>query len=107
MAVLMALLNRLTLSSGAALLKYLGNIDWSSIDYDTRLTALHELHAAIIKVREAHNLAPFDDSRENNVFRRAHVLLLSSPAHAGDRPECGDGQFAEQQLETQKAYENE
>ena len=92
--------------SGAALLAFLSGVDWGSIDYDTRLIALHELQSAITKLRERHGLPPFDDSREDDVFLRARALLLVSPAHAGDRPECRDGQFAEQQLEI-KAYENE
>jgi hypothetical protein len=58
----MTLLDRLELESAAALVACVQHTDWSTISYDVRLTVLHQINAAIVKLRERHGLAPFDDS---------------------------------------------
>ena len=85
---LMTLLGRLDLNAGAALLEFLRSVDWHAVAYDVRLVALHELHNAITKLRERCGLPPFDDGREDNVFRIARAIIL--------KPEGCDGSFAEQ-----------
>jgi hypothetical protein len=45
----------------AQLIGFIGAIDWGSIDYQTRLTVLHEVNEAIIKFRESQKLNPIDD----------------------------------------------
>jgi hypothetical protein len=83
-AELMTLLDRLELSSAAALLNFVRRCDWSSVSYDTRLTVLHEINERITRMRERHGLAPFDDplpGQPDNVFRIIRAILAPSPAH--------------------------
>jgi hypothetical protein len=80
----MTLLDRLELSSAAALLDFIRRSDWSSVNFDTRLTVLHEINNSITCMRERHGLAPFDDPLPNqpdNVFRIVRSILTPSPAH--------------------------
>ena len=63
-----------TLAPGSAqlLLAYIRGVDWSSVDYPTRLVALHEVNVAIIKLRERCGQDPFDDGlpgERDNVSR--------------------------------------
>jgi hypothetical protein len=37
------------------------SVSWAAIDYDTRLTVLHELNVAIMKFREKRGAEPIDD----------------------------------------------
>jgi hypothetical protein len=80
---LMALLDRLELSSAAALLAFIRRSDWSSVSYDTRLVVLHEINDRITRMRERHGLPPFDDplpGQPDNVFRIVQSILAPSPA---------------------------
>jgi hypothetical protein len=36
--------------------------DWTAVDADTRLIALHQINSAITKLREKQDLAPIDDA---------------------------------------------
>jgi hypothetical protein len=45
----------------AQLVGFIGAIDWSAIDYQTRLTVLHEVNAAISRYREKCGLQFADD----------------------------------------------
>src|SRR5215831_13449553 len=45
----------------AQLVGFIGAIDWGSVDFQTRLTVLHEVNTAITKFRESRKLDPFDD----------------------------------------------
>jgi hypothetical protein len=81
---LMALLDRLELSSAAALLAFIRRSEWSSVGYDTRLVVLHQINDRITRMRERHGLAPFDDplpGQPDNVFRIVRAILTPSPAH--------------------------
>jgi hypothetical protein len=80
---LMAVLDRLELSSAAALLDYMQRSDWSSVSYEVRLTALHQVNQSITRLRERNGMAGIDDplpGQPDNVFRRIrHILLCSAP----------------------------
>ena len=90
-AELMTLLDRHELNSAAALRACVQRMDWSTVSYDVRLTALHQINQTIIRLRERHGLAPFDDplpGQPDNVFRRIkHLLFTPSPAKADSSPE--------------------
>ena len=49
------------LRSAWDLVAAVGAEDWSTIDADTRATALHQIDAAITALRERQKLPPFDD----------------------------------------------
>jgi hypothetical protein len=86
---LMTLLNRLEPSSAAPLLAFIRRSDWSSVNYDTRLTVLHQINDRITRMRERHGLAPFDDplpGQPDNVFRIVRAILTPSPAHEHGSP---------------------
>jgi hypothetical protein len=46
----------------AQLIGYAQSIDWSAIDYNTKLTVVHELNNAITAYRTKHGLEPIDDN---------------------------------------------
>jgi hypothetical protein len=67
-------------------------IEWSKIDYPTRLTVLHEVNAAITKLREQQGLSPIDDALPGEPLRAYQVIRNimnqfpareSSPRHLG------------------------
>jgi hypothetical protein len=58
---LVRFLESMTLRSAPALVELVRSEDWKSVDYATRLVALHEINGAITALREQHGLAPFDD----------------------------------------------
>jgi hypothetical protein len=68
-------------------------IDWSEIDYPTRLTVISEINAAITKLREQHGLAPIDDplpGAPDNAFRIIRAIInSSSPASTGKADALG------------------
>jgi hypothetical protein len=73
---------------------FIGAIDWSAIDYQTRLTVLHELNSAITRYREKRGLPAIDDSlagQPESPFRVIKAILFPPPregAHRGEaRPE--------------------
>jgi hypothetical protein len=87
-AELMIQLDQLELSSAAALLACVRRTDWSTISYDTRLTVLHQINQAIMRLRERNGMAPIDDplpGQPDNVFRRIQQTLFAAPpgAHPG------------------------
>ena len=57
----MTLLDQLELNSAATLLDFMQRTDWSSVSYDVRLTALHQINESICRLRERHGLPPIDD----------------------------------------------
>ena len=80
----------------AQLIGFIGAIDWAAIDFQTRLTVLHELNTAITKFREKRGLEPIDDALPSNPdtpFRTIKAIVFSSSppnkgAHRGEaRPE--------------------
>jgi hypothetical protein len=55
-------------------------IDWASVDYDAKLTVVHECNMAIAKFREVHGLAPFDDGspgEPDTPFRANKAIVLA------------------------------
>jgi len=70
----------------AQLIGFIGAIDWRSIDYKTRLTVLHEVNAAITKLREQQGLSPIDDALPGEQLRAYQVIrniMNQFPAIAG------------------------
>jgi hypothetical protein len=63
----------------AQLVGFIGAIDWSAIDFETRLTVLHEVNTAITKFREKRDLEPIDDplpGEPESPFRQLKALLF-------------------------------
>ena len=75
----------------AQLVGFIGAIDWNAIDYQTRLTVLHEVNSAITKFREKRGLESIDDplpGQPDNAFRIIKNLFTSFPPRAGERAEA-------------------
>jgi hypothetical protein len=75
---LMFMLEVLKLGSAPLLLAYVRGIDWSPIDYTTRLVVLHEINIAITHLRERNGLSPFDDGIPGdrpNVFQTIRGIV--------------------------------
>src|SRR5262249_14705322 len=74
----------------AQLIGFIGAIDWSAIDYQTRLTVLHEVNSAITKFREKRGLEPIDDPLPGaapNAFQAIRKILTTEfPASSQARP---------------------
>ena len=61
------------------LIGFATSIDWSVIDFDTRLVVLHEVNAAITKFRDKHDLEPIDDTVSGEPpFRTLKAILFPS-----------------------------
>jgi hypothetical protein len=71
----------------AQLLGFIGAIDWAAIDFQTRLTVLHELNNAITAFREKRGLEPIDDNLPGDPdtpFRAIKTIVLTaSPPSEG------------------------
>jgi hypothetical protein len=73
----------------AQLIGFIGAIDWGSIDFETRLTVLHEVNAAITRWREKRGLDPIDDplpGAASNAFQAIRKILTELPASSRARP---------------------
>jgi hypothetical protein len=85
---LMAQLN--DLRSARELVDFIAAQDWAVVDYDTRLTALHEINDAIAALREHSGLTPIDDplpGQPENAFRIIKAIMSSFPPNAGKHTE--------------------
>jgi hypothetical protein len=74
----------------AQLIGFIGAIDWGSIDYETRLTVLHEVNATITRYREKCGLDPIDDplpGAPSNAFQIIRGIITSFPHARGGPPE--------------------
>ena len=83
---LMALLKDLGKTTHDNLVAFVRSIDWSPIDYELRLVALHEVNQAIVRFRERHGLPPLDDGfpgDRNTTFRRIRRILTVYPFENG------------------------
>jgi hypothetical protein len=86
------------LRSARELVEFIGARDWSHIDADTRIVALHEINRAITKLRERMKLTPIDDALPGQPLRafqlvRAIIDPKSFPQSAGEaRPKSLTGQ---------------
>jgi hypothetical protein len=77
----------------AQLIGFIGAIDWGSIDYQTRLTVLHEVNEAITKFRESQKLDPIDDPLPGappNAFQVIRGIVTSFPHKRGGQSEHSD-----------------
>ena len=71
----------------AQLIGFARSIDWIAIDYDTKLTVLHEINSSITKFREKRGLEPIDDTVEDEPpFRTLKAILFPARAPAGAKP---------------------
>jgi hypothetical protein len=85
---LMFILRTLSADSAPLLLDFVRGVNWSSVNYETRLTALHEINAAITKLREKSGLSPFDDGvpgQPDTVFRVVRSILIPSEVATAER----------------------
>jgi hypothetical protein len=75
------------------------SIDWAVIDFDTKLITLHELNAAITKLREACGQEPIDDGLPGEplrVFQRIRGIVMNQfPASAGEADRSQSGETVE------------
>jgi hypothetical protein len=90
-AVLERLMTQLKdLRSARELVDFIAAQDWAAVDYDTRLTALHEINDAIAALREHSGLTPIDDplpGQPENAFRIIKAIMSSFPPNAGKHTE--------------------
>jgi len=78
----------------AQLIGFIGAIDWAAIDFETRLTVLHEVNAAITKYREKRGLNPIDDPLPGappNAFQVIRKILNQFPAMSQETPPTWGG----------------
>jgi hypothetical protein len=71
------------------LVGFISAIDWSAIDYQTRLTVLHEVNSAITKFRESQGFEPIDDPLPGappNAFQIIRKILNQFPAPTQEGP---------------------
>jgi hypothetical protein len=72
-------LRGLTLRGGAELIAFISSQNWSCVDFDTRLTCLHEINTRISKLRERAGMPPFDDGfppERTTVFLLVKNLMM-------------------------------
>jgi hypothetical protein len=68
-------------------------MDWSTVDANTRLIALHEINVAICKLRERLGQEPIDDAlwgEPLRAFQLIRKIITKFPAPAGE-PTSGNG----------------
>ena len=68
----------------AQLVGFIGAIDWAAIDYQTRLTVLHELNTAITKFREKRGLEPIDDPLPRQPDSPFRIIKATLFPHVAD-----------------------
>jgi len=69
------------------LIGFTRSLDWTAIDYDTRLTVLHWINVAIAAYREKRGVEPIDDNlpgQPDTPYRTIKAILFaaSPPARA-------------------------
>jgi hypothetical protein len=62
------------LRSARELIDFIAARDWSRIDANTRLIALHEINRAITKLRERMGLDPIDDAMPGEPLRAFQLI---------------------------------
>ena len=68
----------------AQLIGCVQSIDWTAIDYNTKLVVVHECNSAITAYREKHNLESIDDNLPGDVdtpFRTIKAIVLIPSPH--------------------------
>ena len=84
LAELVRLLDNLKHVQPAQLIGLARTINWAMIDYDTKLTVVHELNTAITAFREKHGLEPIDDplpGQPDSLFRTIRAIVLTASPH--------------------------
>ena len=82
---LVQLLRDLTLKSAPVLLNFVHAQIWNGIEHDTRFTLLHEIDAAITRLRSRNGMLPFDDPPGDdslNVFLTIRTIVFPPPRGA-------------------------
>lgn len=77
------------LRSARALVDFIAAQDWTAVDASTRLIALHEINAAICKLREGQGLEPIDDAlvelgQPLRAFQLIRNIVNRFPASSGE-----------------------
>jgi len=68
----------------AQLIGLVHSIDWASIDYNTKLTVIHEINTAITAFRVKRGLEPIDDNLPGDpdtAFRTIKAIVLTASPH--------------------------
>lgn len=85
MARLMAHLKQLR--SARELVEFIDAQDWTAVDAETRLIALHEIDQAIVRLRERADLPPIDDALPGEPLRAFQLIkkvMNQFPAASGE-----------------------
>jgi len=84
------------------LIGFIRSVDWTAIDYATRLTVLHEVNTSITAFREKRGLDPIDDLLDErpNAFREIRKTIMSFPP-VSRKAEPGSGKPSGQQSNNQ------
>ena len=77
------ILRGLTLHDGARLVSFIRARDWNSVDADTRFILLHEINAAITRIRVKAGMTPIDDAIPP---ARANGFLIVKELMFGSKP---------------------
>src|SRR5262245_13622111 len=75
------------LGSARALVEFITAQDWSALDADTRLTALHQINNAVMRHRERAGLAPIDDALPGeplNAFQMIRAIITTNSRSSGN-----------------------
>jgi len=70
----------------AQLIGYVQSIDWTAIDYNTKLVVVHECNNAITALRVKHDLEPISDNLPNEPdtpFRTIKASRRTASSFAG------------------------
>jgi hypothetical protein len=87
LAELFRVIKNLQHAHPSQLIGLVGSIDWAVIDFNTKLTTLHELNVAITRLREKHNMEPIDDTvSDEPPFRTIKAILFPERAPTGAKP---------------------
>jgi len=81
------------LKSARELVAFIDAQDWSAVDANTRLIVLHEVNAAIMRLREHLGQPPIDDALWHEPLRAFQLIrniMNQFPASVGE-PTSGDG----------------
>ena len=85
------MLKSLELASAPLLLAYIRGVDWTAIDYATRLTVPHVVNDAITRMRERHGMCPFDDGLPGdrpNVFQLFRGIVTGWTESCSETRRC-------------------
>jgi hypothetical protein len=80
---LFRMFKNLALVRPSQLIGFVRSVDWTAIDYATRLVVVHEINDAVTAFREKHGQEPIDDNLFDEPDRpfRAIKAILFPPQH--------------------------